>query len=96
MRQYIYGEVYLKTNKHLYLIKVYNLCYPCTESVIYEVYVKCSGYGSIENKTLSNVYTSGDGNKHITELREDKYINYNQVNNKTWRQAILKRVKRIS
>ena len=93
MKTYIYGEVFLKTNKHLYLIKVYDVC--MSNKVYADIYVKCSGYGSIEHKTKSNTYTSADGNSHITELRENKYINYNKVNNETWKQAILKRVQVI-
>jgi hypothetical protein len=93
MRQYIYGEVFLKTNKHLYLIKVNDFC--MSGKVYADVYVKCSGYGVLEHKTLSNTYTSADGNVHITELRENKYINYNKVNKENWKKAILKRIQVI-
>jgi hypothetical protein len=91
MKQYIYGEIFIKTSKNLYMIKCYNLCYPCHNTVIYSVYVKCSGYGSIENKTKSNCYGSSDGNQHIKELRENRYL-WNEVKRNTWKQAILKRV----
>lgn len=89
---YVYGENYLKTKKHLYLITLINLCGQDKGSY-YEIYKLVPCYFQ-ENKRLSNTYYHSEGNSLITELREGNKL-FCKVNNKKLKRAILKRLNPI-
>jgi hypothetical protein len=62
MKTYIYGEVYLKTRKNLYLLKSFNIGDNGKKTT--DFYIAVKGFSCQNGKT--NVFTFGDGNKHIT------------------------------
>jgi len=79
MKQYIYGEVFIKTNKNLYCIKSYNMIHD--SKIINDYYIAVKSYSHQLGKTDS--FTSVDGNNHISILRDNKSILFNSINKKT-------------
>jgi hypothetical protein len=88
MKTYIYGEVYLKTKKHLYLITVINMILQ-DKGCYYDVYKLVSSY-SHNNKRLTNTFYHSEGNTLITELREGNKL-FCKVQDKKLYNAIIKR-----
>jgi len=93
MKTYIYGEVFVKTPKNLYMIKSFNLIQ--SDKKINHYYIAVKNYSHQKGKT--NCFSSADGNHHITELREanvkQESILFNEIKeySKLYR-ALIKRI----
>ena len=88
MKTYIYGEVYLKTNKHLYLIQVINMVLQ-NKGCYYDIY-KLVSSDSHNNKRLTNTFYHSEGNTKIRELREGDKL-FCRISDKKLYNAIIKR-----
>lgn len=86
---YVFGEVFLKTKKNLYMIQVLNLCGQ-VKGCFYDVYKNVDSYNH-NDKRLTNSFTHCDGNEHITNLK-DKRLFCNIKDNSLLKSAVLKRL----
>lgn len=75
MKTYIYGEVFIKTKKNLYLINYYNVGFE--NKITNDFYIVVKGFSSQLGKT--NSFTFADGNEHISELRKEEKPLFNRI-----------------